>query len=166
MRYWPAAWRYWRSRTTSGSDGFTDSSTARMTTEPLWRMTSRVALCPPGSMTVSVKTLKTFPLNASLEETSFALPPGALWGEAEFEAAFCVRFLARFAGDAPACAWVRGLAIGLAVDYEADSRREGFDEAAIRLRYHPASGAQRSASNRGERPKDKRIHARPAAGCL
>ncbi len=39
-----------------------DSSTARITTEPLWRMTSRVFRYPVGSMTVSVKTEKTLPL--------------------------------------------------------------------------------------------------------
>ncbi len=39
-----------------------DSSTARMTTEPLWRMTSRTLMWPPGSCTVSVKTEKTLPL--------------------------------------------------------------------------------------------------------
>ena len=76
IRYWPAACRYCRSKMTSGSDGFVDSSTASMTTDPLWRITSRVVLWPPGSITVSVKTLKTFPLNASLEETSFAFAEG------------------------------------------------------------------------------------------
>lgn len=85
-----------------------DSSTARMTTEPLWRMTSRVLRWPVGSMTVSVKTEKTLPFQASLEEMSLA-------------------FLA-FAG-----AFDTGWGTGFAVE-----AGEGvFFEAAIKLRYHP-----------------------------
>jgi len=30
--------------------------------DPLWRMTSRVLMWPPGSLTLSVKTEKTLPL--------------------------------------------------------------------------------------------------------
>ena len=67
----------------SGSFGFLDSSTARMTTEPLWRMTSRVLMLPPGSSTLSVKTEKTLPLYASLEEISRAFLEGFFLLEGE-----------------------------------------------------------------------------------
>ena len=43
-----------------------------MTTEPLWRITSRVLVTPPGSVTVSVVTEKTLPLNETLEERILA----------------------------------------------------------------------------------------------
>src|ERR1700722_10884596 len=72
MRYWPAAWRYWRSRMMSGSVGLVRSSTASMTTEPLWRTTSLMWRWPFGSSRGSVKTLKTRALKASLEESSLA----------------------------------------------------------------------------------------------
>jgi len=45
----------------AGSAGLVRVSTARMTTEPLWRMTSRVARTPPGSVTSSRVTQKTRP---------------------------------------------------------------------------------------------------------
>jgi len=38
------------------------SSMARMTTEPEWRMTSRMPLVPFGSRSLSVKTEKSGPL--------------------------------------------------------------------------------------------------------
>jgi len=91
---------------------------------------------------VSVKTLKTFPLNASLEETSFALP-GAL--VARVEATGLTFFLSTFARFSPAEGarnWVRGEAIGLAVEGDAGLRLDLVEEAAMRLRYHPASGAE------------------------
>ena len=41
--------------------------------EPLWRITSRVLMAPPGSSTLSVKTEKVLPVKESLEEMSLAL---------------------------------------------------------------------------------------------
>ena len=94
-------------------------------------------------MIVSVKTLNTFPLNASREETSFVLPVEGFVFRGE--AAGISFFLAPFAGFAAAeraCTWVRGEAIGFAVERDAGSRRDLVEEAAMRLRYHPASGAE------------------------
>ncbi len=66
-----AAWRYWCSSRMRGSA--LESSTARTTIEPEWRMTSRRVRSPPGSSTMSVVTRKTGPSYATLDETTRAL---------------------------------------------------------------------------------------------
>src|SRR5665213_810950 len=58
----------------SGSAGLREWSTARMTTEPLWRMTSRRAVTPPGSTTWSAVTEKTLPLYTVFDERRCSLP--------------------------------------------------------------------------------------------
>ena len=52
-----------------GSFGVVSVSTARITTEPLWRITSRVAFTPPGSSTSSRVTQKTLPWYTVLDDT-------------------------------------------------------------------------------------------------
>ena len=86
-------------------------------------MTSRMLRAPPGSMMVSVKTEKVFPLKASLEEMRLAL------------------VLLGLAGFVPAGLMEEAFFLDFkAVVEEAEVVGRGFFiEAAIRLRYHPAT---------------------------
>jgi hypothetical protein len=87
--------------------------------------------------------LNTLPLNDSFDDTTFGVPVDFLdaFAAAGLDAADRC-FFPFFAAAERACISARGLAIGFALERDAGSTRDLFEEAAMGLRYHPASGAE------------------------
>src|SRR5580692_8976618 len=85
--------------TTQGSFLLPELSRARMTTLPLWRITSRSLCLPPGSMSLSWRTLNSEHSKMTSELSSWAVSTGAGLGALDLRALEGLPFLSLTLAD-------------------------------------------------------------------